>query len=261
MPFINPNLLYFPHQNMKAFKEAIRTNDHGLIYQLVKQVNINGTDRHCSSPMESPLLYAISLRKHQMVGILLQNGADPNKEMGGITPLCSACSQGVREVVQMLISEGADINKEDRQGATPLYIAISKNNLELANILVQKGADVNRINNYSGISLLMLAVSTDCYLIVDLLIHYGAVINLETSYGHSAVDLAGGKWMRDILRTALDRVWSPKTHSHHPRTIRLQIAMLMKLTHRNEDLGRIPKDVLFLICTFIASLSNHSLVK
>ena len=59
----------------------------------------------------------------EIVGMLLEAGADPNKESAGEsegTPLCAAASWGHAEVVRLLLRHGADPNLVERTGEVPM---------------------------------------------------------------------------------------------------------------------------------------------
>jgi len=69
----------------------------------------------------------------------------PNLIPQNPTPLIIACEKGDEKIVSMLLDKGADINKEDSYtGQTPLLAALhgtKKNRFSLAMFLLEKGAD------------------------------------------------------------------------------------------------------------------------
>ncbi len=68
--------------------------------------DINLTDAHG----ETPLHFAVKHGKREVVELLLQNAADPNREHShnGDTPLHYAVMRGEKEIVRMLVDAGAD---------------------------------------------------------------------------------------------------------------------------------------------------------
>ena len=62
---------------------------------------------------EKKLKYAVTSGSKNTVKLLLDGGADPNKdENGGWFPLYWAVQEGDQEIVQVLLDGGADPNKE-----------------------------------------------------------------------------------------------------------------------------------------------------
>lgn len=75
--------------------------------------------------------------------------------------------------------------------------------------------------------------------------------------GKSIIDLAeeyNNKEIKELLIKSMNRKWTYKTHSQFPKRIRNIIPIIITLRlRRNCQLSRIPKEILFHICTFIPS--------
>ena len=119
-------------------------------------------------------------RKYEILKLLLEHGADPNRfdESLKCTPLHSAAgrafiSTGERfriKMVELLLSKGADVNSRTDQGDTPLHCA--RNRLRICKILIQHGAEINAIND-KGKTVLDVALEYNFTEMVDLLRAHG----------------------------------------------------------------------------------------
>jgi ankyrin repeat protein len=90
---------------------AIRNNDISEMQQAIKE----GADVNHVCPFGStPLIWGD--KSEEMVDLLLQAGADPNKSGTGETPLVSAAGSGNLQVVKKLIAAGADIHTVHESG-------------------------------------------------------------------------------------------------------------------------------------------------
>ncbi|KRX92340.1 Kinase D-interacting substrate, partial [Trichinella pseudospiralis] len=74
--------------------------------------------------------------------VLLQNGADPNdfcRDEYGVMqpPLLIACRRRDAQIAKLLLEHGADVNKEDVFGRTALMIAIEGRSREIVELLLQ----------------------------------------------------------------------------------------------------------------------------
>jgi ankyrin repeat protein len=103
---------------------------------------VNGESQFGSTP-----LYTAAVQGEvEIVRLLLEAGADPNKESPGETegtPLCAAASWGRTEVVRLLLEHGADPNLPERANEVPMTAlawARRKHYDETARVLLDNGA-------------------------------------------------------------------------------------------------------------------------
>ncbi|RSL93024.1 hypothetical protein CDV31_014904 [Fusarium ambrosium] len=114
-----------PENQETALHMAVRKGFKDVVHQLLTagaNVNIeNGSG-------ELPLQLACDSGDQQLVKMLLENGADPNKTVGGAhwTPLNNAIYDGREDVVDILLEGGASLRIQDSDGWTPLMTAIKR---------------------------------------------------------------------------------------------------------------------------------------
>ena len=79
-----------------------------------------------------------------MVKLLLDRGADPNKEdTFKSSSLNEAARIGDTEVVELLLDKGAEPNKAGHEGWTPLFIASMAGFRNVVQVLLNRGAKRN----------------------------------------------------------------------------------------------------------------------
>ena len=141
----------------------------------------------------------------QMVKLLLEYGADPNKyrivtdkngsissdsPLGFALVLCTLTTTDkvkyLVNIVKLLLEHGANPNKDSQKQASPLRRAIASKNTEIVKLLLEHGADPNLMeDDYYGNKKSMLtyaiidAKSKD---IVNLLIKHGATWKNTITY-------------------------------------------------------------------------------
>jgi len=143
-------------------------------------VNQKTIDEDTDQFYDTPLTIAIAsenVNKVQVIGLLLRNGADPNKRVwGGSTPLhllidnikppksdlldthtpeeiekiVEKYTLDIEKISQMLIDFGGDVNAQDNEGRTPLYVVSRYTNTSsICFLLLKNGADL-KIPTVSG---------------------------------------------------------------------------------------------------------------
>ena len=125
----------------------------------------------------------------EIVKLLINAGADVNKEDDGYTALHFATDMGHTEIVKLLINAGADVNIKDgpAYGRTPLHYATYKGYTEIVQLLIDAGVNVN-IKDGHGRTPLHMASNMEHKEIVKLLIEAGADPYIPDQDGKKPID-------------------------------------------------------------------------
>jgi ankyrin repeat protein len=133
------------------------------------------------------------------VKALLDSRADPNiKDDAGRTPLHYVVSSDPKEshleIMELLLQRGADPNLSDKHNVGPLHLAAALRKVELLKMLIAHGADVNRVGSF-GLTPLHEVCNNPIHKsqdveIVKILLNSGAKIELKSSDGETALDIA-----------------------------------------------------------------------
>ena len=122
---------------------------------LTRGVDVNATETFQKT---SALMWAAAEGHSEIVGLLLEAGANPNQQAhvtslterynadhptGGFTALMLAARNGDAETVRRLVAGGADINRKNGDGASAAMIAIYNDRFDLAATLLDLGSDAN----------------------------------------------------------------------------------------------------------------------
>jgi len=140
--------------------------------ELIKLLGEKKANFNISSAAYTPLLFAMTQEKPELISAVLAAGADPNaKSSSGQYPLHMAI--GSPDVVKLLLGAKADPNLVDTYGSSPLARAIRDGDKESAEALIAAGADVNA-KGANGSSLLSNARFSSNPEIATLLEAHGA---------------------------------------------------------------------------------------
>ncbi|MBT3589260.1 MAG: hypothetical protein HOB68_04135 [Candidatus Marinimicrobia bacterium] len=168
------------------FEQGILNEDFDVIKEQIEAgINVNKKLSTGFLPINEiitpalGLLVEITSPNIMIVKLLLQGGADLNKQSGleGSTPLTQASFYGYLNIVKLLVDCGADINSSDKSNASALmYSTMCKNDnkYEIAEYLLKKGADVNRKESTIGLNALGGAMRFNDTKMIQLLKKYGA---------------------------------------------------------------------------------------
>jgi ankyrin repeat protein len=167
-------------------QEAIRCDDEDIVGILLD----NGCNPNTIFQNGFSALH-LSIRSPKLVKELLIKGADPNLvDRIEWAPLEAAAATGTIEVVQKLIDSGATVSGTSDSKYTPLQVAIANDQLPAVKLLHKHGADVNQTKAL-GITALIFAVGKNSQESVDLLLNLGAKMQcLEESSQQSLFDIA-----------------------------------------------------------------------
>jgi hypothetical protein len=174
----NGQLTFFRSGPMREMAEAIARNDTSTVAALVRTVDVNRTGL---SDMTLLVLAMRQLRRtpeqQDVLRLLLQAGADPNKEAQYELPLSIALQLAAKTgpgPVKLLLDAGANPNRPNSFGS-PVYFSATgqSSNIETLTMLLDRGADVN-VMSPKGETALFAAATTRNWKAVLLLLERGA---------------------------------------------------------------------------------------
>jgi len=147
----------------------------------------------------TPLNLASALGKTEIVGYLLEKGADVKTgDREGSTPLENAAAKGYSDIVKMLVEKGSEINYKDINGVTALHFASMSGNLEMVKYLISRGADMNAVSSAGRTPAAESVFSGN----VELLKYYKStgtdIRNLTVGAGNTLLHSAAGRGLKDI---------------------------------------------------------------
>lgn len=148
------------------FLLACEKGDAALVRKSLKEGANPNTTRNSGA---TALLYAVAGKHAEVVRILLDARADPNKDSLGLMPLFLAAENGDVETVKALLAAGADVHAKlhavdqdlrAREGDTALIAAASPTGKgEVVKALLAAGADVNARAENGKTALIQAAAS------------------------------------------------------------------------------------------------------
>ncbi|CAD6267166.1 unnamed protein product [Miscanthus lutarioriparius] len=134
----------------------------------------------------TPLHNAAENGHYEAVRLLLSKGipVDPLNHRG--TPWIVAAAMGQDQVVKILLDHGADPNKVVHYDHSPLTMACCARSLKCVKLLTQAGADVNSKSPHE-LPVLMIAVNKGLTDTVKFLLEVGADPNIPDMYNETKV--------------------------------------------------------------------------
>lgn len=149
---------------------------------IVKLLLDAGANPEKDSQYEVPLFTAITYNRVDAVQILLEHGADPNRVVKGIRPLNHALRQKKdARIAHLLLDKGADANAADSEGGAPLFCTSDP---EVGHWLIDHKADVNARFSSAYTTALMAARDTNY---IRFLLEAGAKPDLQDTNGNTAL--------------------------------------------------------------------------
>ena len=132
---------------------------HGANVHARTKTNVSGLD------------IAIAKGYVEIAELLLQNGADPDQQIGshGLNALVTSVGVKKKSMVQLLIRYGADPNSVDNNGQSTLLFASQLGYKDIAKLLIQSGARLVPSQSHSvySVSLLLKNIVTNLTCIVS----------------------------------------------------------------------------------------------
>lgn len=213
-----------------SLNKAIRTNNYdAVLYQLSSGIDINDSGDLYSTP----LITAIHYQRKNIVKLLLENGANPNKaDRESREPLKEAVKLKDYDTVRLLLNSGAD----PTQGVCDaLYVAIDTiADHAMVKLLADNGGDLHKKHTYDVVkfnkardsfvelpsrsnlsadlsssiviegSILFVAISKGYYDIAKVLLESGADINELDTHGRTPLIISVLNNQKESTRLLLD---------------------------------------------------------
>jgi ankyrin repeat protein len=107
-----------------------------------------------------------------------------------MTALSSAVVHNYIACVEVLIQAGADVNCKDDRNFTPTSLAAGEGFYEVLRLLLRQSATQYDEKNADGYTPLTAALMNDHIDCVELLIRYGANVNVADHYGVTPLHIA-----------------------------------------------------------------------
>ena len=187
------------YNEKKLWQYSFAGNDREVGNLLASGVNVNcvpegtGMKANCEAYGKTPLHIAAMKGHKNVVKLLLDAGADPNREDNGKNnALYWPANDGDTAMVKLLLKGGANINKAGRYGLTPLHLAAGNDFTETAKALLDAGADLNAAD-WDGKTPLHIAECNGHNNVVDMLLNAGADPDLRNIKGQSSFDIMGNR--------------------------------------------------------------------
>lgn len=149
--------LAFDGFGQMADKEVLQIITKGRVDLLEEFLNQNADiDKEYTRKKITLLNHAIRLGNYSAVKVLVERGADINKESRGNTPLINAILKRQLLIFHYLIRNGANLDLPGKRGTTPLISAAKNGRLDFVKILIENGAET-QIKNNNGLTALDFA--------------------------------------------------------------------------------------------------------
>jgi ankyrin repeat protein len=189
--------------------------------ELVKVLLDKGADAQAITRLgATPLYLAASNGNAAILRLLLTAGADATSTVlqNEETPLMFAARSGSVGAVSVLLDAGADLEAKDSyRGATALLFAAEQNHADVVELLLDRGANPNARTSTviaesrrgpsapaGGLTALMLAARENGIATVKTLIEHHALVNQQSSEGHTALLTAIQNANAEITNMLLD---------------------------------------------------------
>ncbi|CAI7644965.1 unnamed protein product, partial [Penicillium pancosmium] len=229
-------------QNSSALIWAIQHNQSKLAKTLLEeyQANPNTTDDRFRTPLFHAS--AIGTERHHMIHFLIRNGADLNwrddhqqtpllyslerkflpaardllgysgtevtsRDSKGRNAIWYATAHQDKEMIRAFLDRGVDAFIPDYKGIDPINLAILKQNSTVLTMLLDHGKTMPSAANLDGPNNgehpLFIATRNGSKEMVQILISYGANLNIRNRKGRSLLHQAAIKGKSDILQMLL----------------------------------------------------------
>lgn len=118
-----------------------KANELQLQIMMMRTLGLDISNPEIQDELKKNLFHEMN-RVIDMTRLLIENGADVNRESSLGTPLMNAVTNAWnQEIVEMLIKAGAHLNQTDKDGKTALFYAAASGNDDIVAMLLKAGAN------------------------------------------------------------------------------------------------------------------------
>ena len=176
---------------------AARKDDHDLLRILLKNgANPNQPNKNNFTPFEEACTQS---KDPDFLKFLVDAGATINPKKGDhFSPLMLALEHKYYSTSLYLLNKGANINFKTNNQLTPLHIIAAKGYAKMLPIAIKKGAILNIQTTDSLFSPLYFAAENGNLTMVKILTWHGANMEAKTDEGQTALDIATHEGHEDV---------------------------------------------------------------
>ncbi|XP_011695990.1 PREDICTED: LOW QUALITY PROTEIN: serine/threonine-protein phosphatase 6 regulatory ankyrin repeat subunit C-like [Wasmannia auropunctata] len=137
----------------------------------------------------------------------------------GMTPLMYAVEDNRSELFDRMIELGSDVNARNNKGKIPLLLAVEAGNQSICRkLLAHQALDQLYAITPTGDSAVHLAARRKDIDMVQILVDYGAAVNMQNSDGQTALHIASAEGDKTLVKCLYDVRASASITDHQDRT-------------------------------------------